>query len=123
MQWPVKGRVLHRYGEKRTESKVPWNGVFINANSGTAVKAPHHGRVVFSDWMKSFGQLLIIDHGGGYMTLYAHNQELLKTVGDWVLPGENIALVGDSGGQPRSGLYFEIRYKGRPSNPQVWLRG
>ncbi|MCL6269207.1 peptidoglycan DD-metalloendopeptidase family protein [Sansalvadorimonas sp. 2012CJ34-2] len=123
MQWPVKGKILHRYGEKRSESKVPWNGVFINASVGTAVKAPHHGRVIFSDWMKSFGQLLIIDHGGGYMTLYAHNQELLKTVGDWVLPGEKIALVGDSGGQPRAGLYFEIRYKGRPSNPQAWLRG
>ncbi len=121
MQWPVKGRVVHHYGEKRSESKVRWNGVFIASKAGSAVKAPHHGHVVFSDWMKSFGQLLIIDHGSGYMTLYAHNQQLLKTVGDWVVPGEQIALVGDSGGQSESGLYFEIRYKGRPSNPQAWL--
>ena len=121
LRWPVKGKVIHKYGDRRESTKLTWDGVFIKASAGTAVTAPHHGRVVFSDWMKSFGQLLIIDHGNGYMTLYAHNQELLKTEGDWVLPGEQIARVGDSGGQPQSGLYFEIRHKGRPSNPMVWL--
>ena len=119
--WPVPGKVTHKFGERRQDSSVSWNGVFIRASAGTAVKAPHHGRVVFSNWMKSFGQLIIIDHGSQYMTLYAHNQQLMKDVGDWVVPGDIVALVGDTGGQPESGLYFEIRYKGKPANPLPWL--
>ncbi|CAM3435307.1 peptidoglycan DD-metalloendopeptidase family protein [Parendozoicomonas haliclonae] len=121
LRWPLKGKVLHKYGDTRDSTHLTWNGIFIKANSGSAVTAPHHGRVVFSNWMKSFGQLLIIDHGSGYMTLYAHNQELLKAEGDWVLPGERIALAGNSGGQPQTGLYFEVRHKGRPANPMAWL--
>ncbi|MTI15016.1 murein hydrolase activator EnvC family protein [Sansalvadorimonas verongulae] len=121
MPWPVHGKLLHRFGDRRDNTKLTWPGIYIRASAGTPVKAPHHGRVVFADWMKSFGQLMIIDHGNGYMTLYAHTQDMLKTEGDWVLPGETIALVGDSGGQTQPGLYFEIRYKGKPSNPARWL--
>ncbi|WP_281647238.1 peptidoglycan DD-metalloendopeptidase family protein [Parendozoicomonas sp. Alg238-R29] len=121
MPWPVKGQLLYKFGERRQDTKLTWNGVYIKASEGAIVNAPHHGRVVFADWMKSFGQLLILDHGNGYMTLYAHNQDMMKTVGDWVLPGEAIARVGNSGGQPHSGLYFEVRYKGKPSNPMTWL--
>ena len=121
MRWPVKGRLLHKFGDRRQDTQLTWHGVYIKAQPGAPVKAPHHGRVVFADWMKSFGQLMIIDHGNGYMTLYAHTQEMMKTEGDWVLPGETIALVGDSGGQPQAGLYFEVRYKGKPSNPMAWL--
>ncbi len=121
LRWPLKGKIQHFYGEQREDTRLTWNGIFIQALAGTPVTAPYHGRVVFSDWMKSYGQLLIIDHGNGYMTLYAHNQELLKTEGDWVLPGEQIALTGDSGGQSQAGLYFEIRHEGRPSDPSAWL--
>lgn len=121
LRWPLKGKVIHEYGERRDNTRFRWNGIFIKANAGAQVIAPHNGRVVFSDWMPSFGQLLIIDHGNGYMTLYAHNQELLRNEGDWVLSGEPIARVGDSGGLSNPGLYFEVRHKGKPSNPAIWL--
>ena len=121
VRWPVSGKVAYRFGESRNGSRVPWNGLFIEAPSGTPVIAPHYGRVVFADWLKSFGQLIIVDHGQGYMTLYAHNLRLDKSEGDWVVPGETVALVGNSGGQSRAGLYFEIRHDGRPVNPDKWL--
>ncbi len=121
MIWPVRGKIIHSFGQKRQNTTMDWNGIFIQAKAGAPVKAPHHGRVVFADWMKSFGQLLILDHGHSYMTLYAHNESLLKTEGDWVSPGDVISYVGDSGGQSQTGLYFEIRHKGRPSNPRRWL--
>jgi septal ring factor EnvC (AmiA/AmiB activator) len=84
------------------------------------VRAIWHGRVAFADWLRGFGLLLIIDHGGGYMSLYGHNQSLYKEVGDWVQVGELIATVGDSGGNTEPGLYFEIRYKGTPQDPTNW---
>ncbi|MCY4473480.1 MAG: peptidoglycan DD-metalloendopeptidase family protein [Kistimonas sp.] len=121
MSWPVRGAVLHRYGELREEGKMVWRGVFIQAPPGRFVKSPHYGQVVFSGWLKSFGLLMIVDHGNEYMTLYAHNQSLLRSEGDWVLPGEDIALVGNSGGQSRAGLYFEVRHKGEPADPLDWL--
>ncbi len=121
LRWPINGKVVHKFGEKRDNTRFVWNGVFISAKAGANVVAPHNGRVVFSDWMQSFGQLMIVDHGKGYMTLYAHNEALLKAEGDWVLAGEPITRVGDSGGLATPGLYFEIRHKGKPTNPAQWL--
>ena len=100
-----------------------WQGVNIPAAEGTTVRAIHHGRVVYSDWLRGSGLLLIIDHGDGYMSLYAHNQSLLREVGEWVTAGTPIATVGSSGGQERSALYFEIRHQGKPTDPARWCKG
>jgi septal ring factor EnvC (AmiA/AmiB activator) len=96
--------------------------LIIEAPAGTEVKAISTGKVIFADWFKNLGLLIIIEHGNGYMSLYGHNQSLNKKQGDWVLPGEPVALVGDSGGQTSSGLYFEIRHRGKPVNPVKWCR-
>lgn len=100
---------------------LPWTGWLIAADEGTAVNAVHPGRVVFSDYLRGHGLVLIIDHGDDYLSLYAHNQVLLKEPGDWVKQGERIALVGKSGGLEDSALYFEIRHNGRPQDPRNWL--
>jgi septal ring factor EnvC (AmiA/AmiB activator) len=100
---------------------VKWSGVLLEAAAGTPVRAVYHGRVAYADWLPGLGLLMIVDHGGGYMTLYGHNEALLKESGDWVEPGEPIAQVGDTGGQARPGLYFEIRLKGEPVNPHPWI--
>lgn len=119
---PVAGNITNHFGSTRNDGKLRWNGIFIAAASGTPVKAVHYGRVVFSDWLRGFGLLLIINHGNGYMSLYGHNQVLYREVGDWVTAGETIATVGDSGGQKRPGLYFEIRHAGKPADPQLWCQ-
>lgn len=95
----------------------------IGANPGTQVRAVHGGRVVFADWLRGAGLLVILDHGNGYLSLYGHNQSLLKRAGDIVKAGEAISTVGDSGGQDSSGLYFAIRQQGRPTDPSQWCRG
>ena len=117
---PVEGRISHRFGNHRNQGKLRWHGIFINAAEGESVYAVHYGRVVFSDWLRGFGLLMIISHGEGYMSLYGHNQALFRETGDWVSAGEVIAAVGDSGGQDKTGLYFEIRIDGKPNNPQNW---
>lgn len=121
MPWPTKGQVLERYGSYRVANKVKWQGMLIQAAQGNPVNAIHHGRVVFSDYLRGHGLLIIVDHGGGYMSLYAHNQALYKELGDWVSAHEQIASVGQSGGQNKSGLYFELRYQGAPTDPTKWL--
>ena len=121
LPWPVGGRMAHSYGSARG-SNMRWQGVLIRANSGQPVKAIHHGRVVFADWFRGLGLLVIVDHGDQYLSLYAHNQSLLKEVGEWVSAGEPVATVGTSGGQAEAGLYFEIRYRGKPENPTRWCR-
>ncbi|WP_111641382.1 murein hydrolase activator EnvC family protein [Marinimicrobium alkaliphilum] len=121
LPWPTEGEVAHRYGSARVGDQLQWNGVFINAPEGEAVRAVHHGRVVFSDYFRGHGLLVILDHGEGYMSLYAHNQSLMRETGDWVNAGEPVARVGNSGGQARTGLYFEIRHRGQPTNPAPWL--
>lgn len=123
LKWPTQGRLAHRFGAYRENGALRWNGVLIGANPGSAVRAVHHGRVVFADWMRGFGNLIIIDHGGGYMTLYGHNEALLKSPGDWVRGGDTIATSGNSGGQNQAGLYFEIRKNGSPVNPARFCRG
>ena len=117
---PVDGQISHRYGNKRNAGRLRWSGVLISAAEGEPVYAVHYGRVVFSDWLRGFGLLMIINHGQGYMSLYGHNQVLYRETGDWVTAGETIAAVGDSGGQNKPGLYFEIRVAGKTADPQLW---
>jgi septal ring factor EnvC (AmiA/AmiB activator) len=121
LAWPVQGRIAGAYGQSRGSGPVKWNGVLLEAAAGTPVRAVHHGRVAFADWLAGLGLLVIVDHGGGYMTLYGHNEALLKESGDWVGPGEPIAQVGDTGGQARAALYFEIRLNGEPVDPSSWI--
>ena len=122
LPWPIKGKLEHGYGTWRTGGKLRWQGVILEASEGTAVKAIHPGRVLFADWFRGSGLLVIVDHGDGYMSLYAHNQSLMTTLGEWINTGDTIATVGNSGGRQRAGLYFEIRHNGRPSNPQRWCK-
>lgn len=121
LPYPTKGKIRHHYGSARLNGKLRWNGLFIGGKLGDKVVSVHHGRVIFSDYLRGHGLLLIIDHGDGYMSLYAHNQTLLKDTGDWVSSGETIATLGNTGGQSQTGLYFEIRHKGKPQNPKPWL--
>lgn len=122
LSWPARGPVLKRFGQRRADGKLKWQGVLLGAPAGSDVQAVYHGRVVFSDWLDGMGLLMIIEHGDGYMSLYGHNQELLREVGEWVGPGDVIAHVGDSGGKTEAGLYFEIRKNGDPVNPSRWVR-
>lgn len=121
LPWPAEGPVRASYNSWRSEGQLRWKGLLIGAPEGHPVRSVYYGQVVFADWLPGFGLLLIVDHGDGYMTLYGHNRNLLKSSGDWVEPGETIATVGDSGGQNRSGLYFEVRKAGKPVNPTRWI--
>lgn len=118
LPWPVQGAMLSRFHQGRG---VHRNGILIQAPAGTAVKAVHSGRVVFADWMRGFGNLLIIDHGDHVMTLYAHLQQFDVGVGSRIETGQSLGRVGDSGGRPSPGLYFEVRRSGEPINPQSWI--
>ena len=119
---PVAGPVRHAFGARRAEGRLRWHGIDIAASHGTPVTAVFRGRVVFSDWLRGFGFLIILDHGSGYMTLYGHADALFKRVGDWVESGETIANAGNSGGNQDSGLYFEIRHNGKPKDPITWVK-
>jgi septal ring factor EnvC (AmiA/AmiB activator) len=120
LPWPLKGRVSQNFGT--VQNNIRYDGIWIKAAESTQVKAVHHGRVVFSDWLRGYGLVLIVDHGSGYMSLYGYNQSLLMDTGDWVSAGDTIATVGNSGGQNDDGLYFAVRYKGKASNPKRWLK-
>ena len=121
LRWPTKGKRIRGYGSQLAEG-IRSKGVLIGAPEGDMVNAIHYGRVVYSDWLRGFGLLMIIDHGKGYMSLYGYNQALYKEVGDWVEAGEAIATVGQSGGQHQPGLYFELRHQGKPFNPRRWFK-
>ena len=120
LTWPVAGRLLHDFGQPRAGG-IKWNGVVLAAPRGREVRAVYHGRVAFADWLAGMGLLVIVDHGDGYMTLYGYNETILKDTGDWVAPGDVIATVGDSGGQPQASLYFELRRGKKPENPRRWV--
>jgi len=122
LPWPTRGKVTKHYGSRLANGKLRRNGLIIETKGSTHVSAIHYGRVVFSDWIGGFGLMTIVDHSGGYLSLYGHNKSLLKDVGDWVHTGEAIAYSGNSGGQQRTGLYFEIRKNGSPQNPLTWLK-
>ena len=121
LTWPVAGTLLHDFGQPRLGGTIKWNGVVLAAPRGREVRAVYHGRVAFADWLAGMGLLVIVDHGDGYMTLYGYNETLLKNTGDWVAPGDVIATVGDSGGQSRAALYFELRRGRQPVNPRQWV--
>ncbi len=119
---PVAGELMNSFGAPREGGGVSWKGLFIRAGQGAAVKAIAAGQVVFAEWLRGFGNLIIVDHGEGYMSLYSNNESLYKQVGEWVQPGDAIASVGNSGGQPDTGLYFEMRHQSRPVNPLLWVK-
>ena len=121
LTWPIAGSLLHDFGQPRASGHLKWHGVVLAAPRGREIRAVYHGRVIFADWLVGMGLLVIVDHGEGYMTLYGYNETTLKIVGDWVAPGDVIATVGDSGGQSRSGLYFEIRKGTKTLNPRSWV--
>ena len=121
LSWPVKGRLAKRFGEER-QGGLRWKGVMLSASEGSSVNAVADGNVVYADWVKGFGLLLVVDHGEGYMSIYGHNQALLKQAGDGVRAGEAVALVGKSGGHAEPGLYFEIRHQGEAVDPARWCR-
>ena len=118
---PVRGDITNRFGDTRADSTVQWKGIFVRAATGQPVKAIAAGRVVFADWLRGFGNLLIIDHGKGYMSLYGDNETLYKQVGDELRGGDTVASVGNSGGNEDSGLYFELRLQSKPLDPLKWL--
>ncbi len=117
---PTSGNINRLFG-KRRQGQVRWQGIIINSPSGTPVNSVADGKVLYADWLKGFGLVTIVDHGEGYMSVYGRNQALLKNVGDSVIAGDTISLVGNSGGQAQPGLYFEIRHKGKALNPSQWL--
>ncbi|WP_417690527.1 murein hydrolase activator EnvC family protein [Pseudidiomarina sp.] len=121
MSWPTQGNVQRIFGRSRSGG-VKWKGILIDAAEGSPVKAIADGRVIYANWMRGFGLLLVLDHGDGYMSLYGHNQTLLPNVGEVVRRGEEVARVGQSGGRESPALYFEIRLKGDPVNPTQWVR-
>ena len=120
LPWPSGGKLTTRFGTARGDSGKRWSGVIIGTQRGDDVRAIARGRVAFSDWLRGYGLLLILDHGDGYMSLYGHNESVYKDTGEWVESGQVIASVGDSGGQHHTGLYFEIRRDGKPINPVKW---
>jgi septal ring factor EnvC (AmiA/AmiB activator) len=122
LAWPVEGKLKKLYGKRKPLSDLRWQGIVIEAPSGRQIKAISHGRVAFSDWLRGLGNLVIIDHGNSYLSLYGHNESLFKSAGEWVEAGDVIASIGNSGGQKKNGLYFEIRKKGKPQNPSGWCK-
>ncbi len=117
---PVRGEVSNRFGATREDTGVTWKGLFIRSAEGSEVKSIANGKIVFADWMRGFGNLLIIDHGDGYMSLYGNNQALLRKMGDNVKSGDTIASVGNSGGNETAGLYYELRKQSKPFDPMSW---
>ncbi len=121
LRMPVTGEVIGRFGSARAESGVAWKGLFIRAANGASVRAVSEGRVVFADGLRGFGNLLIIDHGDNFLSVYGNNESLLVGVGVAVSAGQPVATVGNSGGYPEPGLYFELRHRGQAFDPAKWL--
>ncbi len=121
LRLPTRGELINRFGTQRSDSGLSWKGLFIRGTNGQEVRAVATGRVVFAEWMRGFGNLMIIDHGQSYLTIYGNNEALLKQVGDTVNAGDAVATVGNSGGNPDSGLYFEIRHQGKAFDPLRWV--
>ncbi len=122
LAWPVKGEVKKLFGRQKPLSDLRWQGIMIYAPAGDHVKAISRGRIAFADWLRGLGNLIIIDHGNSYLSLYGHNESIFKSAGEWVESGDIISSIGSSGGQQKSGLYFEIRKKNQPQNPTRWCK-
>ena len=122
LRLPIRGELASRFGTSREDGGTTWKGLFIKAPQGEEVKAVAPGQVVFADWMRGFGNLLIVDHGGEYLSIYGNNETLFKQAGEAVGSGDAIARVGNSGGNPETGLYFELRFRGAPFDPQTWVK-
>ena len=122
LAWPVDGKLRRLFGRRKPLSNLRWQGVIIEAPGGRHVRAVSHGRIAFADWLRGLGNLIIIDHGNSYLSLYGHNESLFKSAGEWVEAGDVIASIGSSGGRKKPGLYFEIRRKGKPQNPTRWCK-
>ncbi len=121
LKLPVRGELAGRFGAQREEGGVTWKGLFIRSADGLPVRAVADGRVVFADWLRGYGNLVIVDHGAGFLSLYGHNESLIKQVGDTTSAGESIASVGSTGGALESGVYFELRLDGKPFDPMRWV--
>lgn len=121
LPWPVKGKLLARFGQLRSGGPLKWQGTVIGADRGTQVRAPFQGRVVYADWLPGLGLLIVLDHGGGYMSLYGHNEQLYRKVGDRVAAGDVLGAVGDAAGIGQPGLYLEIRRGRQAIDPATWL--
>lgn len=121
LEWPVRGSIRHGFGQRRS-GQVDWKGVVLNTDAEQPVRVIADGRVLFADWLRGFGLVVVVDHGEGFMSLYGYNQSLTRDVGEPVRRGETIALTGQSGGQQRPGLYFEIRHQGNPVDPVNYIR-
>ena len=122
LRLPIRGEPSNRFGTPREDGGTTWKGLFIRAPQGEEVKAVAPGKVVFSDWMRGFGNLLIVDHGGDYLSIYGNNETLFKQAGENVASGDTLGRVGNSGGNPETGLYFELRYQGKPFDPLAWIK-
>jgi septal ring factor EnvC (AmiA/AmiB activator) len=123
LPWPVQhGRVLARFGQPRAGGSMRWQGMLIGTDRGARVRAPFAGRVVYADWLPGMGLMIVLDHGGGYMSLYGHNEELFRKLGESVASGDVIGAVGDTGGHNQPALYFEVRRGRDPVNPENWLK-
>jgi septal ring factor EnvC (AmiA/AmiB activator) len=119
---PVAGEILNKFGQNREDGGPAWKGLFIRARQGHEVHSVGSGKVAFADWLRGFGNLLIIDHGDGYLSLYSNNESLYKQPGDPVRAGDVVATVGSTGGQNEPGLYFELRHQGKPFDPLAWVK-
>ncbi len=122
LRLPVTGKVIHKFREKKNNRRMYWKGIVLKTKRGIPVHSIHSGRIVFSDWLNGYGNIIIIDHGSNYLSLYAYNQSLEKEIGEWVVANDIIATTGQSGGQKQNALYFEIRKNGKPVNPLKWIK-
>jgi septal ring factor EnvC (AmiA/AmiB activator) len=123
LPWPVpQGKVLARFGQPRAGGSLRWQGMLIGTERGARVRAPFAGRVAYADWLPGMGLMIVLDHGGGYLSLYGHNDQLFRKVGESVAAGDVIGSVGDSGGSDQAALYFEVRRGREPVNPEAWLQ-
>lgn len=123
LPWPLRGKVLANFGERKSVGNLSWNGLWIAAKEGAPVRAVAPGRVAYVGWLQRFGQIVILDHDGRYLSLYGHNQSVMREAGESVAAGDVIAAAGNSGGHEQSGLYFEIRRGTTPVDPRPWLAG
>ena len=122
LPWPVKGKLLARFGDPKAGGRLKWNGLWIAGSEGDAVKAVARGRVAYVGWMHAYGLIVVLEHEGGYYSLYGHNQNVAVSIGDWVQAGDVLASVGATGGHDKTGLYFELRKGTDAVNPRLWFR-